>query len=85
MSVDATSRKLCRALTPTLAPVLVAADQQHSDDEHALPADAPQSTHCGTHRTSGWRRSADGAHLCNAWGMYVRLRGRDRPLSPGRK
>jgi hypothetical protein len=28
-----------------------------------------------------WRRSKTGARLCNACGVYARLRGRDRPLT----
>ncbi|KAJ7253888.1 hypothetical protein C8J57DRAFT_1347847 [Mycena rebaudengoi] len=62
---------------------LIAADQQDADtdaDADVAP-DAPRCSHCNTHRTSVWRRSKCGARLCNACGVYVRLRGRDRPLS----
>ncbi|KAE9399808.1 hypothetical protein BT96DRAFT_820093 [Gymnopus androsaceus JB14] len=41
----------------------------------------PQCSHCRTRNTSVWRRSKTGAQLCNACGVYARLRGRDRPLS----
>ncbi|KIK55274.1 hypothetical protein GYMLUDRAFT_175947, partial [Collybiopsis luxurians FD-317 M1] len=41
----------------------------------------PECSHCHTRRTFVWRRSRTGAQLCNAGGVYVRLRGRDRPLS----
>lgn len=41
----------------------------------------PECSHCRTHHTSVWRRSKTGAQLCNACGVYSRLRGRDRPLS----
>ncbi|KIK55270.1 hypothetical protein GYMLUDRAFT_47994 [Collybiopsis luxurians FD-317 M1] len=44
-------------------------------------APGPECSHCHTRRTSVWRRSKSGAQLCNACGVYVRLRGRDRPLS----
>ncbi|KAJ7062588.1 hypothetical protein C8F01DRAFT_985967 [Mycena amicta] len=64
--------------------VLIEADASPSDD-------APSSndhdgdpaltcSHCGTHRTSVWRRSATGERVCNACGVYARLRGRERPL-----
>ncbi|CAK5277186.1 unnamed protein product [Mycena citricolor] len=45
----------------------------------------PQCSHCGTRRTSVWRRSKEGAQVCNACGVYARMRGRDRPLSLKKK
>lgn len=41
----------------------------------------PECSHCRTHHTSVWRRSKTGAQLCNACGVYARLRGKPRPLS----
>ncbi|KAF7359647.1 hypothetical protein MVEN_00688800 [Mycena venus] len=65
---------------------LIAADQpDDDDDEHVVVPGAPECSHCHTHRTSVWRRSKDGARVCNACGVYARLRGRDRPLSLSRK
>ncbi|KAF8162280.1 hypothetical protein K438DRAFT_300447 [Mycena galopus ATCC 62051] len=58
---------------------LIAAD--HDDDEADVAPGAPECSHCHTHCTSVWRRSKSGAKLCNACGVYARLRGRDRPLS----
>ncbi|KAF7345137.1 GATA zinc finger domain-containing protein [Mycena sanguinolenta] len=44
--------------------------------------DAPECSHCHTRHTSVWRRhKTTGAKLCNACGVYVRLRGKDRPLT----
>ncbi|KAJ7171370.1 hypothetical protein C8R46DRAFT_860257, partial [Mycena filopes] len=62
---------------------LIAADQRDDDEESdaAIAPGAPECSHCHTHRTSVWRRSKTGAKLCNACGVYARLRGRDRPLS----
>ncbi|KAJ7225139.1 hypothetical protein B0H12DRAFT_1149574 [Mycena haematopus] len=64
---------------------LIAADRDPSpsadDDASNFDANAPECTHCHTHRTSVWRRSKTGAKLCNACGVYARLRGKDRPLS----
>ncbi|KAJ7739471.1 hypothetical protein DFH07DRAFT_752196 [Mycena maculata] len=60
---------------------LIAVDQADDTEEAAFPPGAPECSHCHTHRTSVWRRSKTGAKLCNACGVYARLRGRDRPLS----
>ncbi|KAJ7790796.1 hypothetical protein B0H14DRAFT_2444226, partial [Mycena olivaceomarginata] len=49
-------------------------------DAEGRPAGGPECSHCHTHKTSVWRRSKTGAKLCNACGVYARLRGRDRPL-----
>ncbi|KAF7354181.1 Gata zinc finger domain-containing protein [Mycena venus] len=64
---------------------LIAADQEDDEadesDEHGADAGGPECSHCHTRKTSVWRRSKTGAKLCNACGVYARLRGRDRPLS----
>ena len=52
-----------------------------SSDESEGDGTGPECSHCRTHHTSVWRRSKTGAQLCNACGVYSRLRGRDRPLS----
>lgn len=36
--------------------------------------------HCSTKVTSVWRRGGDGRQLCNACGVYVRMKGKERPL-----
>ncbi|KAJ7851194.1 hypothetical protein B0H13DRAFT_2284690 [Mycena leptocephala] len=41
----------------------------------------PECSHCHTHQTSVWRRNKDGDQVCNACGVYQRLRGKERPLS----
>ncbi|KAJ7174984.1 hypothetical protein C8R43DRAFT_596066 [Mycena crocata] len=41
----------------------------------------PKCSHCLTRQTSVWRRSKTGAQVCNACGVYARLRGKERPLS----
>ncbi|KAJ6606953.1 hypothetical protein B0H10DRAFT_2439855 [Mycena sp. CBHHK59/15] len=62
-------------------PALIAADREDDEPDAPLAPDAPECSHCHTRRTSVWRRSKSGAKLCNACGVYARLRGRDRPLS----
>jgi transcription elongation factor Elf1 len=52
------------------------------EDEEAPPppTDGKVCSHCNTTATSVWRRGGDGQMLCNACGVYYRLRGRARPL-----
>ncbi|KAJ7735537.1 hypothetical protein DFH07DRAFT_843568 [Mycena maculata] len=61
--------------------VLIAAEQEEEDDPDTLLPDGPECSHCHGRKTSVWRRSKSGARLCNACGVYARLRGKDRPLS----
>ncbi|KAJ7484944.1 hypothetical protein B0H11DRAFT_1722795 [Mycena galericulata] len=59
-------------------------DADIDDDTPRIPDEeytGPRCSHCLTRRTSVWRRAKTGAQLCNACGVYSRLRGRDRPLS----
>jgi transcription elongation factor Elf1 len=61
---------------------LIDADAAEDEDE-ALPAaewTGPECSHCHTRNTSVWRRSKEGAQVCNACGVYQRLRGKPRPL-----
>jgi GATA-binding protein 2 len=62
---------------------LIDADAAADDSSEESEGDGtgPECSHCRTHHTSVWRRSKTGAQLCNACGVYSRLRGRDRPLS----
>ncbi|KAJ7200822.1 hypothetical protein GGX14DRAFT_371977 [Mycena pura] len=65
---------------------LIDADRCSDDDDeiNRIP-DAeytgPRCSHCATRQTSVWRRSKTGAQVCNACGVYARLRGKERPLS----
>ncbi|KAJ7187644.1 hypothetical protein GGX14DRAFT_610622 [Mycena pura] len=85
----ATHRPLCNACGLYLQQrqkmrpaALIAADAATSDSEtDADDAAGPSCSHCGTRRTSVWRRSKAGARVCNACGVYARLRGRERPLA----
>ncbi|KAF7332922.1 GATA zinc finger domain-containing protein [Mycena venus] len=60
-------------------------DADIDDDETLRIPDSeytgPKCSHCLTRQTSVWRRSKTGAQVCNACGVYARLRGKDRPLS----
>ncbi|KAJ6529900.1 hypothetical protein DFH09DRAFT_153755 [Mycena vulgaris] len=54
------------------------------DDTPQIPDSeytGPKCSHCLTRQTSVWRRSKTGAQVCNACGVYARLRGKERPLS----
>ncbi|KAJ7464212.1 hypothetical protein B0H11DRAFT_1734356 [Mycena galericulata] len=61
--------------------VLIAAEQEEDELPLDEPGLGPECSHCHARKTSVWRRSKSGAKLCNACGVYARLRGRDRPLS----
>ncbi|KAJ7875610.1 GATA zinc finger-domain-containing protein [Mycena leptocephala] len=60
-------------------------DADIDDDESLQIPDSeytgPKCSHCLTRQTSVWRRSKTGAQVCNACGVYARLRGKERPLS----
>jgi hypothetical protein len=58
--------------------VLIDADAEIEEEveESVYDSNAPSCTHCQTRKTSVWRRSKDGAQLCNACGVYQRLRGK---------
>ncbi|KAJ7627376.1 hypothetical protein FB45DRAFT_835587 [Roridomyces roridus] len=59
-------------------------DADIDDGEPEVPDElytGPKCSHCGTRQTSVWRRNKEGAQVCNACGVYQRLRGKERPLS----
>ena len=56
-------------------------DDGSTSDESDANYVGPECSHCRTHHTSVWRRSKAGDQLCNACGVYARLRGKPRPLS----
>ncbi|KDQ55165.1 hypothetical protein JAAARDRAFT_60115 [Jaapia argillacea MUCL 33604] len=56
-------------------------DRESGGDDGDDDGTGPQCSHCGTRKTSVWRRSKEGAQVCNACGVYQRLRGTERPLS----
>jgi len=56
-------------------------DDGNTSDESDVNYVGPECSHCRTHHTSVWRRSKTGDQLCNACGVYARLRGKPRPLS----
>ncbi|KAJ7579991.1 hypothetical protein C8J56DRAFT_755822, partial [Mycena floridula] len=61
---------------------LIDADNDEDDSSHdSNDGTGPECSHCHTHNTCEWRWSKTGDQLCNACGVYVRLKGRDRPLS----
>ncbi|KAJ7809810.1 hypothetical protein B0H13DRAFT_1667964 [Mycena leptocephala] len=51
-----------------------------SEESSGAPG-GPECSHCHTHQTSVWRSNMDGDQVCNACGVYQRLRGKERPLT----
>ncbi|KAJ7575647.1 hypothetical protein C8J56DRAFT_738286, partial [Mycena floridula] len=62
---------------------LIDADNDYDNDNTLGPGDGtgPECSHCHARNTSEWRRSKTGDQLCNACGVYLRLKGKERPLS----
>ncbi|KAF7303987.1 GATA zinc finger domain-containing protein [Mycena indigotica] len=65
---------------------LIDADRDDYEDNpvNRIPDEeytGPKCSHCGTRQTSVWRRSKTGQQVCNACGVYQRLKGKERPLS----
>jgi GATA-binding protein, other eukaryote len=46
-----------------------------------LPAEFGENSNCGTTRTPLWRRSPQGATICNACGLYLKARNSQRPTN----
>ncbi|KAJ7065669.1 hypothetical protein C8F01DRAFT_750828 [Mycena amicta] len=59
---------------------LIDVDREPASDPEGADPNAPSCSHCGTRRTSAWRRNKAGAQVCNACGVYERMNGRPRPL-----
>ncbi|KAJ7483267.1 hypothetical protein FB451DRAFT_1028999 [Mycena latifolia] len=60
---------------------LIDADTDEESEGSVGAPDGPECSHCHTRQTSVWRRSKEGDQVCNACGVYERLRGKTRPLS----
>ncbi|KAF7363008.1 GATA zinc finger domain-containing protein [Mycena venus] len=85
---QATQRTLCNACGLYQAQrgeprpqALIDADNEEDDEQPVVGGDGPQCSHCGTRKTSVWRRNKDGEQVCNACGVYYRHNGRERPLT----
>jgi hypothetical protein len=55
-------------------------DADLDNEEMGTDEGGPECSHCHTRNTSVWRRNKEGEQVCNACGVYKRLKGKDRPL-----
>ncbi|KAF7376969.1 GATA zinc finger domain-containing protein [Mycena sanguinolenta] len=51
-------------------------DADNDEEEEPIIGNGPQCSHCGTRKTSVWRRNKDGEQV-----FYYRVNGRERPLT----
>ncbi|KAJ7917000.1 hypothetical protein B0H13DRAFT_1472249, partial [Mycena leptocephala] len=59
---------------------LICAENDQENEASDGASTGPECSHCHTRQTSVWRRNKDGEQVCNACGVYQRLRGKERPL-----
>ncbi|KAK7063393.1 GATA zinc finger domain-containing protein [Favolaschia claudopus] len=61
---------------------LIDADLADAEDEGSAlrGGEGPECSHCHARETSVWRRDPQGSQVCNACGVYERLKGVKRPL-----
>ncbi|TFK96178.1 hypothetical protein BDV98DRAFT_338061 [Pterulicium gracile] len=64
---------------------LIDADSPLDDDEEEGVPGGPECSHCKTRVTTVWRRNKERQLVCNACGVYQRMRGKERPLPVKRK
>ncbi|KAJ7624525.1 hypothetical protein FB45DRAFT_836589 [Roridomyces roridus] len=66
-----------QALIDADSPSSSSTDEDDDDEGYT----GPRCSHCHTRHTSVWRRGKGGVKICNACGVYARLRGKERPIA----
>ncbi|KAI1006972.1 hypothetical protein K3495_g1245 [Podosphaera aphanis] len=70
----------CRQLSLSPKPLVSAVRAQSEIDPKVIP-NTQVCSNCKTNRTPLWRRSSQGATLCNACGLYYKARNSARPTN----
>ncbi|SCU86051.1 LADA_0D11936g1_1 [Lachancea dasiensis] len=68
-------------MTKASVAVMPRAEPEVHQPEEQKPHDGPMCKNCHTLTTPLWRRNEQGAVLCNACGLFLKLHGRPRPIS----
>ncbi|KAK9784618.1 hypothetical protein AB5N19_00467 [Seiridium cardinale] len=84
-SFTTSGRDMATSLSPSPAPFSVVSDEKSPNTKLNAGSSTSQGgqvcSNCNTTRTPLWRRSPQGATICNACGLYLKARNSQRPTN----